>query len=84
MLIGGSLVVAFGFLPQNYGSWRGERTYKLSFCSKKKECSFIGAANVTWWGHSNTTRWDKSNFELCALRGSDDVKSYQVSLAPEH
>ena len=23
----------------------------------EKECSFRGADNVRWWGHSNTTRW---------------------------
>ena len=23
----------------------------------EKECSFSGADNVRWWGHSNTTRW---------------------------
>ena len=46
-------MVAFGFLPQNFGRWWEPKIVVLL----EKECSFSGADNVRWWGHSNTTRW---------------------------
>ena len=50
-LIGVSLVVAFGFLPQNMGGGRDLRMIVLL----KNECSLSGVDNHRWWGHSNHT-----------------------------
>ena len=41
-----TLVVAFGFLPQNFSEV--VRTYILSFLFEK-DCNFSGADNMRWW-----------------------------------
>ena len=59
--------------------WEVVGIYKLSFCSKNEYSISIGD-NVRWWGHSNQLAGNK-NFELYALSGSGDTKSFQFSLA---
>ena len=46
-----TLVIAFGFLPQNFGRWWGPMNGPLSFY----ECRFSGGDTMRWWGHSNPT-----------------------------
>ena len=47
----------------------------------KNECSFSGG---DMWGDGDTQSLQdgKKNFELCALTGGGDVKTFQLSLAP--
>ena len=45
-----TLVLAFGFLPQNFGRWWGPINSILSFY----EYRFSDGDTIWWWGHSNT------------------------------
>ena len=44
-------MVAFSFLAQNFGRWRGTMNSTLSFY----ECRLSGGDTQKWWGHSNPT-----------------------------
>ena len=46
-----TLVVAFGFLPQNLGRCYEPMNGTLSFY----ECRLSGGDTMRWWGHSNPT-----------------------------
>ena len=47
----------------------------------KNECSFSG--DDMWGGGDTQPLHDgKKIFELCALRGGGDIKTFQLSLAP--
>ena len=54
-------------------------TYELLFCSKMNAASVVVASEVVGTlNHYNMVK----KFELCALRGDGDVKTFQLSLAP--
>ena len=75
-----TLAVAFGFLPQNFGRWKGPTNCHFA----GKDWSLSGADNVRWWGHSNTTRWLKvKKIELYALTGGGETKSFCFYPTPE-
>ena len=44
-------MVAFGFLPQNFGRWQRAMNGTLSFC----EYRLSDRDTQRWWGHSNST-----------------------------
>ena len=50
-----TLVVAFGFLPQNFGRWCGGDLQIVIFL--ENVYSMSGVDNQRWWGHSNLTSW---------------------------
>ena len=56
-------MVAFGFLPQNFGRWQDLQIVLLSFC----ECRF------------NSRDMLKNLFELIALKGGGDAKTLGTS-----
>ena len=63
--------------------WEVVGTYRLSFCLKRNAASVV----PTMLGGGDTqTLLDgkKRNFELYALAGSGDAKTFRLSLAHEH
>ena len=66
-----TLVVAFGFLPQNFGRWWGPTNSTLSVY----ECRFSGG----WWRHWNPTKCKKKLFQRFALTGGRDTKTLGAS-----
>ena len=55
-------------------------TYESLFCSKMNAASVVVTCEVM--GTLNHYKMVKKKFELCALRGGGDVKTFQLSLAP--
>ena len=47
----------------------------------KYECSFSGG-DMRGGGDTQPLQDGKKNFELCALRGGGDIKTFRLSLAP--
>ena len=64
-----TLVVTFGFLPQNF-----EDLWIIFLLNNK--CNLSGIDNLRWWGHSNTTSWEKI-WTLCTLRRWECKKLYR-------
>ena len=64
------------FCPKILGGGRDLRIVILL----KNEYSFSGGD--MWGDGDNHYKMVKKNFELCALRGGGDVKTFQLSLAP--
>ena len=60
--------------------WEVVGTYKSLFCSKMNAASVVVTCEVV--GTLNHYKMVKKNFELCALRGGGDIKTFQLSLAP--
>ena len=53
---------------------------KSLFCSKMNTASVVVTCEVV--GTLNYYKTVKKNFELCALIGGGDIKTFQLSLAP--
>ena len=66
------LLGAFGFFAPEF--WEMAGTYKLSFCSKRNAASVV----LTMLGgrHTQTLLDGKMNFELYALMGGGDTKTF--------
>ena len=60
--------------------WEVVGTYKSLFCSKMNAASVVVTCEVV--GTLTHYKMVKNNFELCALRGGGDIKTFQFSLAP--
>ena len=65
------------FRPKILG---GGRDLRIVICSKMNAASVVVTCEVM--GTLNHYKMVKKNFELCALRGGGDVKTFQLSLAP--
>ena len=50
------------------------------FCLKMNAASVVVTCEVV--GTLNHYKMEKKEFDLCALRGGGDIKSFQLSLAP--
>ena len=55
-------------------------TYESLFFSKMNAASVVVTCEVV--GTLNHDKMVKINFELCALRGAGDIKTFRLSLAP--
>ena len=65
------------FCPKILG---GGGSYQSLFCSKMNAASVVVTCEVV--GTLNHYKMVKKNFELCALRGGGEIKTFQLSLAP--
>ena len=61
--------------------WEVAGTYKLLFCSKRDAASVV--LTMLGSGDTETLLDGKEYFELHALAGSGDTKTFQFSLAPQ-
>ena len=68
-----TLVVAFGFLPQNFGMWWGPANGTLPFY----ECRFCGGDTMRWKRHSNPTLC-KRNWIFCTHRYLSDLVEFTL------
>ena len=59
-----TLVVAFGFLPKNFGRWWGSMNDTFALY----ECSLSSVDNQSWWGHSNPAYCLKKFQTFCIQR----------------
>ena len=73
-----TLVVAWWLFAPKF--WEVVGTYKSLFCSKMNAASVVVTCEVV--GTLNHYKMVKKNFELCALRGGGDIKTFRLSLAP--
>ena len=73
-----TLVVAWWLFAPKF--WEVVGTYESLFCSKMNAASVVVACEVV--GTLNHYKMVKKNFELCALRGGGDIKTFWLSLAP--
>ena len=82
-LFGGSLEspswLVDGFLPQNFGRLWGQ-VYESLFCSKMNTASVVLTCEMV--GTLKHYKMVKFFFEICALRGCGDIKTFRLSLAP--
>ena len=65
------------FCPKILG---GGGDLKSLFCSKMNAASVVMTCEVV--GTLNHYKMVKNFFELCALRGGRDIKTFRLSLAP--
>ena len=77
-LIRVTLVVAWWLFAPKF--WEVVGTYESLFCSKMNAASVVVTCEVV--GTLNHYKMVKKNFELCALRGGGDIKTFRLSLAP--
>ena len=73
-----TLVVAWWLFAPKF--WEVAGTYESLFCSKMNAASVVVTCEVM--GTLNHYKMVKKKFELSALRGGGDVKTFQLSLAP--
>ena len=73
-----TLVAAWWLFAPKF--WEVVGTYESLFCSKMNAASVVVTCEVV--GTLNHYKKVKNKFELCALRGGGDIKTFRLSLAP--